>query len=157
MSNLLDGLDETKVRELAKIASQVEKNPEAAQELLKESGIAEIEIKEGEESVRITQQVQASAPAAQIHAASPVAAVPAEPPRSGAREAAAEDASKAIEGHTVNAGRRTRSCGRTGTGAHEGRPYGVACALFWKNTFSIHATSARPALTTASRAMPTVP
>ena len=68
-------------------------------ELLKESGIAEIEIKEGEESVRITQQLQASAPAAQIHAAPPVAAVPAEPPRSGG----AEDAPKAIEGHTVNA------------------------------------------------------
>jgi len=68
-------------------------------ELLKESGIAEIEIKEGEESVRITQQLQASAPVAQMHAAPPVAAVPAETPRGGA----SEEAPKAIEGHTVNA------------------------------------------------------
>ena len=68
-------------------------------ELLKESGIAEIEIKEGEESVRITQQLQASAPVAQMHAAPPVAAVPAETPRGGG----SEEAPKAIEGHTVNA------------------------------------------------------
>jgi len=68
-------------------------------ELLKESGIAEIEIKEGEESVRITQQLQASAPVAQMHAAPPVAAVPAEP----SRGSVAEEAPKAIEGHTVNA------------------------------------------------------
>ena len=68
-------------------------------ELLKESGIAEIEIKEGEESVRITQQLQASAPVAQMHAAPPVAAVPAETPRGGS----SEEAPKAIEGHTVNA------------------------------------------------------
>ena len=68
-------------------------------ELLKESGIAEIEIKEGEESVRITQQLQTSAPVAQMHAAPPVAAVPAEP----SRGSASEEAPKAIEGHTVNA------------------------------------------------------
>jgi len=68
-------------------------------ELLKESGIAEIEIKEGEESVRITQQLQASAPVAQMHAAPPVAVVPAET----SRGSAAEEAPKAIEGHTVNA------------------------------------------------------
>ena len=68
-------------------------------ELLKESGIAEIEIKEGEESVRITQQLQASAPVAQMHAAPPVAAVPDEP----SRGSVAEEAPKAIEGHTVNA------------------------------------------------------
>ncbi len=53
-------------------------------ELLEESGIAEIEIKEGEESVRISRGV-AAAPAQYVSAPMPVAAAPAnahEPPPS---------------------------------------------------------------------------
>ena len=62
-------------------------------ELLKESGIAEIEIREGEESVRISQQLTA-APAA---AAPQVVAMPAE----AARPAAAAAAAPEIEGHVI--------------------------------------------------------
>jgi acetyl-CoA carboxylase biotin carboxyl carrier protein len=62
-------------------------------ELLEASGIAELEIKEGEESVRISRQtstvVQSVAPVAVPLAAAPVAAVPAPP--------AAEE----ISGHQV--------------------------------------------------------
>jgi len=69
-------------------------------ELLKESGIAEIEIKEGEESVRISQQSHGTAPV--VHAAPPVLAVaPSDAPRAAGE--AAGDAPAAIEGHTVNA------------------------------------------------------
>jgi acetyl-CoA carboxylase biotin carboxyl carrier protein len=68
-------------------------------ELLKESGIAEIEIKEGEESVRISQQSQ-FAPAPQFHSAP---AVPAEAPRAVPSEPAGSGAPEAVEGHTVNA------------------------------------------------------
>ncbi len=62
-------------------------------ELLEESGIAEIEIHEGEESVRISRNA-AAAPVAL--AAAPVAAAPAAP----AAEAA--PAEEKIEGHVLN-------------------------------------------------------
>lgn len=71
-------------------------------ELLEESGIAEIEINEGEESVRISRYpanvpvpMQQFAPAPM---AAPVAAAPAAP----ATEAPSDD-TPAIDGHTINA------------------------------------------------------
>jgi len=70
-------------------------------ELLDESGIAEIEINEGEESVRISRYPTAGAAmpmqqfAAPMPAAAPVAAAPA--------EAESTTDSPAISGHTVNA------------------------------------------------------
>ena len=69
-------------------------------ELLEESGIAEIEIKEGEESVRISRQSQTgpamlAAPAAM--APVPVAAAPA----AAVETPAAEPAGGAIEGHAI--------------------------------------------------------
>ena len=69
-------------------------------ELLEESGIAEIEIKEGEESVRISRQSQAApamvaAPAPMAPPPVPVAAAPA------AETPAAEPAAEAIEGHAI--------------------------------------------------------
>ncbi len=69
-------------------------------ELLEESGVAEIEIKEGEESVRISRQSQASpammaAPAAFAPAPAPAAAAPV------AEAPAAEPAAEAIEGHAI--------------------------------------------------------
>lgn len=70
-------------------------------ELLEESGIAELEIQEGEESVRISRYPQGQAPAPmmmQAPAPLPVAAAPA--------SAAVAEATEAIpeipEGHTVN-------------------------------------------------------
>lgn len=73
-------------------------------ELLEESGIAEIEIHEGEESVRISRypQGQAGAPIMmQAPAAAPIAATATAPAASPATEKA--DTSPAIpEGHTVN-------------------------------------------------------
>jgi acetyl-CoA carboxylase biotin carboxyl carrier protein len=67
-------------------------------ELLKESGIAEIEIHEGEESVRISQQIAASAAPQQV-------AVAAEPARPAASPVAAPDAGETpaaeVDGHTV--------------------------------------------------------
>lgn len=72
-------------------------------ELLEESGIAEIEIHEGEESVRISRQssaVQVAAPVQQI-AAAPVVPAPA-PAASQAAEPPAEEAA-APAGHTVDA------------------------------------------------------
>ena len=73
-------------------------------ELLEESGIAEIEINEGEESVRIS-RYSSSAPAAPIpvqqYAAAPAPAPAAEP--APAQAAEAEAASAEISGHTVNA------------------------------------------------------
>jgi acetyl-CoA carboxylase biotin carboxyl carrier protein len=67
-------------------------------ELIEESGVAEIEIKEGEESVRISRQSQTSpammaAPAAFAPPATPAAAVVEAP--------AAEPAAEAIEGHAI--------------------------------------------------------
>ena len=67
-------------------------------ELLEESGIAEIEINEGEESVRISRYGQ-GAPAAPVqYAAAPIAAAPA--PAAPAAEASAEPS--APSGHTVD-------------------------------------------------------
>lgn len=67
-------------------------------ELLEESGIAEIEIHEGEESVRIS-RYSPSAPVQQYAVAppAPVAAAPA------AVETESSNESPAISGHTVNA------------------------------------------------------
>ena len=63
-------------------------------ELLEESGIAEIEIHEGEESVRITRNAVAAAPLAIAAApAAPIAAAPIE---------AATPAEEKIEGHVLN-------------------------------------------------------
>lgn len=69
-------------------------------ELLEESGIAEIEINEGEESVRIS-RYGANAPAAPMQQfAAPVAApAPAEP----APTEESTDSADTIDGHTVNA------------------------------------------------------
>lgn len=65
-------------------------------ELLEESGIAEIEINEGEESVRISRySTHAPAPVQQF--AAPIAAAPAP-----VAVAAPEEESTAISGHTVN-------------------------------------------------------
>lgn len=63
-------------------------------ELLEESGIAEIEIHEGEESVRISRSTVAAAPAP-VAIAAPVAAAPV----AAAPIAAAEEK---IEGHVLN-------------------------------------------------------
>ncbi|MBE9560692.1 MAG: acetyl-CoA carboxylase biotin carboxyl carrier protein [Proteobacteria bacterium] len=67
-------------------------------ELLEESGIAEIEINEGEESVRIS-RYGSSAPAAPVQqfAAAPMAA-----PVAAAAEPESSDDSPAISGHTVD-------------------------------------------------------
>jgi len=66
-------------------------------ELLEESGIAEIEIHEGEESVRISRYA-ANAPAAPIQQFAPAAAPVETPPA-----AETESVECAISGHTVNA------------------------------------------------------
>jgi len=69
-------------------------------ELLEESGVAEIEIHEGEESVRISRYA-ASAPAPV--AAAPVAMAAAAPAAAPAAEApASEESSSVPAGHTVN-------------------------------------------------------
>lgn len=71
-------------------------------ELLEESGIAEIEISEGEESVRISRYPQGQAAAPIVHyAAPPVAAPVAAAPAAVAAPAAAAAPSKAD--HTVTA------------------------------------------------------
>ena len=67
-------------------------------ELLDESGVAEIEIKEGEESVRISRQSQAVAP---MVAPAPVAAPAAAPVAPAAPEATEAPASDIPEGHGV--------------------------------------------------------
>jgi acetyl-CoA carboxylase biotin carboxyl carrier protein len=65
-------------------------------DLLQESGISEIEIKEGEESVRISRQSSSSAPVSAIyHAPAPAAGAPA-----ADTEAAAETKP---DGHVINA------------------------------------------------------
>jgi acetyl-CoA carboxylase biotin carboxyl carrier protein len=67
-------------------------------ELIEESGVAEIEIKEGEESVRISRQSQTS-PAMM---AAPAAFAPPPAPAAAVVEApAAEPAAEAIEGHAI--------------------------------------------------------
>jgi len=66
-------------------------------ELLEESGIAEIEIHEGEESVRISR----NAAAGSVPAAAPVAIAAAPAPAAAAAPAAAP-AEEVIEGHVLN-------------------------------------------------------
>lgn len=65
-------------------------------ELLEESGIAEIEIHEGEESVRISRQS-----ANTVVAAAPVAAAPAAIAAPASVEATAEPAKNEVSGHVV--------------------------------------------------------
>ena len=68
-------------------------------ELLDESGVAEIEIKEGEESVRISRNsAQVAAPAPIAMAAAPVAAPAAAP---AAPEAEAAPAEEEVSGHKI--------------------------------------------------------
>jgi len=69
-------------------------------ELLEESGIAEIEINEGEESVRISRYPPNAqmAPMQQFAAPAPVAAAPA----AAVEESSSENSSPAISGHTVD-------------------------------------------------------
>ena len=70
-------------------------------ELLEESGIAELEIKEGEESVRISRQTQGS----QTMMAAPAAFAPPPPvlaaPAAVAAAPAAEPVAETIEGHAI--------------------------------------------------------
>ena len=67
-------------------------------ELLEESGIAEIEIHEGEESVRISRNAAPVAAAPAAIAAAPVAAAPV----AAAPAAEAAPAEEVIEGHVLN-------------------------------------------------------
>ncbi len=69
-------------------------------ELLEESGVAEIEIHEGEESVRISRESQAAPQYAAV-APPPVAAAPAPAAAAPAPAASAEPAEEEISGHTV--------------------------------------------------------
>jgi acetyl-CoA carboxylase biotin carboxyl carrier protein len=70
-------------------------------ELLDESGVAEIEIKEGEESVRISRQSQFSQPMMAAPAAYAPPPAPAAAPATVAEAPAAEAAAEAIEGHAI--------------------------------------------------------
>ena len=70
-------------------------------ELLEESGIAEIEIKEGEESVRISRSSSLTVAPAPMVAAAPVAA-PAVAPASAPVAPVAGNESAVPSGHTVN-------------------------------------------------------
>lgn len=72
-------------------------------ELLEESGIAEIEIHEGEESVRISRYSAAAAPAPVQQFAAPVAPATTEPAAEPAAEQASSAEDLAAQGHTVNA------------------------------------------------------
>ena len=67
-------------------------------QLLEESDIAEIEISEGEESVRISRTSLAAAPAPQVQIPVPAAAAPAEPPPDSEEELPGDDLP---EGHRV--------------------------------------------------------
>ncbi len=69
-------------------------------ELLDESGVAEIEIKEGEESVRISRQSQFSQPMMAPPAAYTPPAAPAAAPTPAAAPVA-EAAAETIEGHAI--------------------------------------------------------
>ena len=70
-------------------------------ELLEESNIDELEIKEGEESVRITRNTGVATVATQQVVAAPAAA-PVAAPAPAAAPVEASDAPAAISGHTVN-------------------------------------------------------
>jgi acetyl-CoA carboxylase biotin carboxyl carrier protein len=71
-------------------------------ELLEESGIAEIEIHEGEESVRITRDAPASTAPVQYMAPPPAAAAPAAAPAAAApAESSSDDGESIPSGHAV--------------------------------------------------------
>ena len=73
-------------------------------ELLEESDIGELEIKEGEESVRISRGTHGANMAQPIYAPAPVAAAapaPAAPPAPAAVTEAAEAAPASVNGHVV--------------------------------------------------------
>ena len=70
-------------------------------ELLDESGVAEIEIKEGEESVRISRYSQASQPMMAAPAAYAPPPAAAAPPTTPAETPATEAAVETIEGHAI--------------------------------------------------------
>lgn len=69
-------------------------------ELVEESGVAELEIQEGEESVRISRSSSAPAPAPVQYAAAPQPAAPAPAPVA-APEADAAPAKEEVSGHQV--------------------------------------------------------
>ena len=72
-------------------------------ELLEESEVAEIEIHEGEESVRISRMPQGVAAAPQVIQAAPMAAPPAAVPAPAAAEPTPAAAEEAVpQGHTVD-------------------------------------------------------
>ena len=71
-------------------------------ELLEESGIAEIEINEGEESVRISRYSTSAAAAPVQQFAAPAAAAAAPAPVAAAKAESSSE-SPAVSGHTVNA------------------------------------------------------
>ena len=70
-------------------------------ELIEESGVAEIEIKEGEESVRISRQSQTSPAMMAAPAAFAPPPAPAAAPAAVVEAPAAETAAEAIEGHAI--------------------------------------------------------
>jgi acetyl-CoA carboxylase biotin carboxyl carrier protein len=72
-------------------------------ELLESSGVAEIEISEGEESVRISRYGQAAPPVVQTWAPAPATAPPPEAARAEGAAAAAPAAPPEPEGHEIKA------------------------------------------------------
>lgn len=70
-------------------------------ELLEESGVAEIEIKEGEESVRISRATQGTVVASPV--AAPVAAAPSPAPAAATPASPAAEAPEEPSGHLVRA------------------------------------------------------
>ena len=70
-------------------------------ELLEESGISELEINEGEESVRISRYSTAPAQAPVNYAAPPVAAAPAPAPAAAPAEKSSDDEDSLPSGHIV--------------------------------------------------------
>ena len=70
-------------------------------ELIEESGVAEIEIKEGEESVRISRQSQTSPTMMAAPAAFAPPPAPAAAPAAVVEAPSAEPAAEAIEGHAI--------------------------------------------------------
>jgi acetyl-CoA carboxylase biotin carboxyl carrier protein len=70
-------------------------------ELLESSDIAEIEIKEGEEAVRISRMSKYSAPMQMQHAPGPYAAPAAPAPATAPAPAAGEESSKKMRGNVV--------------------------------------------------------
>ncbi len=70
-------------------------------ELLEESNIDELEIREGEESVRLSRTRVAAAPAQQVMAAAPVAAAPAPAAAAPAAASTDEPAGEELQGHVV--------------------------------------------------------